>query len=101
MLVNASALCCTDKLLHKLECTRYLVALTVVAQQAGSSAHSVGFATPTQGTCCCNSFVVLLTSQVPVFIFELDRDEPVLIDQHYNARALEDLVIVVQNAANQ
>lgn len=41
------------------------------------------------------------TLQVPVFIFELDRDEPVLIDQHYNARALEDLVIVVQNAANQ
>lgn len=39
--------------------------------------------------------------QVPVFIFELDRDEPVLIDQHYNARALEDLVMVVQNAANQ
>lgn len=43
----------------------------------------------------------LLRVQVPVFIFELDRDEPVLIDQHYNARALEDLVMVVQNAANQ
>jgi hypothetical protein len=36
-----------------------------------------------------------------VFIFELDRDAPVLIDEHYNARALEDLVIVVENAANQ
>lgn len=44
---------------------------------------------------------VITTTQVPVFIFELDRDEPVLIDQHYNARALEDLVMVVQNAANQ
>jgi hypothetical protein len=44
---------------------------------------------------------LLFALQVPVFIFELDRDEPVLIDQHYNARALEDLVMVVQNAANQ
>lgn len=46
-------------------------------------------------------FIADTTLQVPVFIFELDRDEPVLIDQHYNARALEDLVMVVQNAANQ
>lgn len=38
---------------------------------------------------------------VPVFIFELDRDVPVLIDEHYNARALEDLILVVENAANQ
>jgi hypothetical protein len=36
-----------------------------------------------------------------VFIFELDRDVPVLIDEHYNARALEDLILVVENAANQ
>lgn len=39
--------------------------------------------------------------EVPIFIFELDRDIPVLIDEHYNARALEDMVLVVQNAANQ
>lgn len=39
--------------------------------------------------------------EVPVFVFELDRDVPVLIDEHYNARALEDLVLVVQNAADQ
>eukprot|EP00879_Flechtneria_rotunda_P013168 GHRR01013753.1.p1 GENE.GHRR01013753.1~~GHRR01013753.1.p1 ORF type:complete len:943 (+),score=342.78 GHRR01013753.1:553-3381(+) len=39
--------------------------------------------------------------EVPVFVFELDRDVPVLIDEHYNARALEDLVVIVQNAANQ
>eukprot|EP00878_Enallax_costatus_P020352 GHUV01021506.1.p1 GENE.GHUV01021506.1~~GHUV01021506.1.p1 ORF type:complete len:850 (+),score=172.67 GHUV01021506.1:211-2760(+) len=39
--------------------------------------------------------------EVPVFVFELDRDVAVLIDEHYNARALEDMVLVVQNAANQ
>lgn len=38
---------------------------------------------------------------VPVFVFELDRDVPVLIDEHYNARAMEDMVLVVANAANQ
>ena len=39
--------------------------------------------------------------EVPVFVFQLDRDIPVLIDEHYNARALEDMIVVVQNAANQ
>jgi hypothetical protein len=39
--------------------------------------------------------------EVPVFVFQLDRDVPVLIDEHYNARALEDMIVVVQNAANQ
>jgi len=39
--------------------------------------------------------------EVPVFIFELDRDMPVLIDEHYNAKALEDLVLVVQNSAKK
>jgi hypothetical protein len=38
---------------------------------------------------------------VPVFIFELDRDAAVLLDTHYNARALKDMVIVVQNAARE
>ncbi|KAF6255218.1 hypothetical protein COO60DRAFT_237950 [Scenedesmus sp. NREL 46B-D3] len=38
---------------------------------------------------------------VPVFVFELARDVPVLIDEQYNAKALEDLILVVQNAANQ
>jgi hypothetical protein len=41
------------------------------------------------------------SSNVHVLIFELDRDVPVLIDEHYNARALEDLILVVENAANQ
>jgi hypothetical protein len=39
--------------------------------------------------------------EVPVFVFLLDRDVPVLIDEHYNGRALEDMIVVVQNAANQ
>jgi hypothetical protein len=38
---------------------------------------------------------------VPILNFELDWDVPVLIDEHYNARALEDLILVVENAANQ
>lgn len=38
---------------------------------------------------------------VPVFVFLLSRETPVLIDQHYNARALEDLVIVVANSAKK
>jgi hypothetical protein len=29
------------------------------------------------------------------------RDVPILIDEHYNARALEDMIIVAENAANQ
>jgi hypothetical protein len=36
-----------------------------------------------------------------VFTFELDCDAHVLIDEHYSARALEDLILVVENAANQ
>ncbi|KAJ9520835.1 hypothetical protein QJQ45_014031 [Haematococcus lacustris] len=36
---------------------------------------------------------------VPVFVFEVHRDVAVLIDEHYNAKALEDMVLVVQNAA--
>jgi hypothetical protein len=42
-----------------------------------------------------------LVLQVPVFVFLLDRDVPILIDEHYNARALEDMVLVVANAAHQ
>jgi hypothetical protein len=38
---------------------------------------------------------------VPVFTFELDCDAHVLIDEHYSARVLEDLILVVENAANQ
>lgn len=39
--------------------------------------------------------------EVPVFIFQLDRDVALLIDAHYNAKALEDMILVVQNAARQ
>ncbi|GBF97200.1 hypothetical protein Rsub_10061 [Raphidocelis subcapitata] len=39
--------------------------------------------------------------EVPVFVFNLDRDAPVLIDEHYNARALDDMVVIFENAANQ
>ncbi|KAI8467147.1 MAG: hypothetical protein J3K34DRAFT_431559 [Monoraphidium minutum] len=39
--------------------------------------------------------------EVPVFVFNLDRDIPILVDEHYNARALEDMIIIAENAANQ
>ena len=35
---------------------------------------------------------------VPIFVLILDRDRPIFIDRHYVARALEDMVIVVQNS---
>jgi len=38
---------------------------------------------------------------VPVFVFMLDRPHPVLLDAHYNARALEDMVLAVSNAAHE
>lgn len=38
---------------------------------------------------------------VPVFVFELSRDSAVMLDAHYNARALEDMVLVVANAARE
>jgi len=52
---------------------------------------------PRPGTHCTYRLVL----QVPVFVFLLDRDVPILIDEHYNARALEDMVLVVANAAHQ
>ena len=39
--------------------------------------------------------------EVPVLVFQLQRDTPVLIDEHYSAKALEGMVVVVQNAARQ
>ena len=36
--------------------------------------------------------------EVPIFVLILDRDRPIFIDRHYVARALEDMVIVVQNS---
>lgn len=39
--------------------------------------------------------------QVPVFVFELDRDVAVLLDEHYNAKALEDMILVVKNTARE
>lgn len=38
---------------------------------------------------------------VPVFVFVLDRPHPVLLDAHYNARALEDMVLAVSNSAHE
>jgi hypothetical protein len=38
---------------------------------------------------------------VPVFVFVLDRPYPVLLDAHYNARALEDMVLAVSNSAHE
>ncbi len=42
-----------------------------------------------------------MLAQVPIFVFEVQRDVAVLIDAHYNAKALEDMVLVVQNAARE
>lgn len=39
--------------------------------------------------------------KVPVLIFQLERNTAVLIDEHYNAKALEDMILVVQNAARE
>ncbi|GAX80726.1 hypothetical protein CEUSTIGMA_g8161.t1 [Chlamydomonas eustigma] len=38
---------------------------------------------------------------VPVFIFRLQRHMAVLIDEHYSAKALENMIIVISNAAQQ
>lgn len=35
--------------------------------------------------------------EVPIFIISLDRDQPIFIDKHYVAKALDDMVIVVHN----
>ncbi|KIZ06099.1 hypothetical protein MNEG_1854 [Monoraphidium neglectum] len=41
------------------------------------------------------------TLEVPIFILSLDSDRPLLLDSHHNARSLEDMVLVVDNAASQ
>lgn len=38
---------------------------------------------------------------VPVLIFQLERSTAVLVDEHYSAKALEDMLLVVQNAARE
>ena len=38
---------------------------------------------------------------VPVFVFQLHREVAVMIDKHYNARALEDMVLVITNGARE
>ena len=38
---------------------------------------------------------------VPIFVLILDRDRPVFVDRHYLARAMEDMVIVVQNSQHR
>jgi len=37
----------------------------------------------------------------PFMTQSTQRDVPILIDEHYNARALEDMIIIAENAANQ
>ncbi|GFR52075.1 hypothetical protein Agub_g14598, partial [Astrephomene gubernaculifera] len=47
---------------------------------------------------------VALTSpsrDLPVYVFLLERDVPVLLDAHYNARELGDMVMVVANSARR
>jgi len=39
------------------------------------------------------------TLEVPVFLFSLDDEDPVLIDKHYTAKSLSNMVLVVQNRA--
>jgi hypothetical protein len=41
------------------------------------------------------------TPQIPVVIFQLNRKQAVLIDEHYNGRAVDDVVLVVSNAAHE
>jgi 1-aminocyclopropane-1-carboxylate deaminase/D-cysteine desulfhydrase-like pyridoxal-dependent ACC family enzyme len=41
------------------------------------------------------------SQQVPVFIFQLQRHMAVLIDEHYSAKALENMIVVVSNSAQQ
>lgn len=47
---------------------------------------------------------VLLTNpsrEVAVYVLQLERDVAILLDEHYNARALHDMVLVVANAARR
>ncbi|KAG2435642.1 hypothetical protein HXX76_006844 [Chlamydomonas incerta] len=47
---------------------------------------------------------ITLTSpirDVPVYVLQLARDVAVLLDEHYNARALDDMVLVVANSARR
>ncbi|EFJ49585.1 hypothetical protein VOLCADRAFT_89945 [Volvox carteri f. nagariensis] len=41
------------------------------------------------------------TRDVPVYVLQLERDAAVLLDEHYNARALEDMILVVSNSARR
>ncbi|GIL57470.1 hypothetical protein Vafri_12700 [Volvox africanus] len=41
------------------------------------------------------------TREVPVYVLQLERDVAVLLDEHYNARALEDMVLVISNSARR
>eukprot|EP00798_Chlamydomonas_sp_ICE-L_P013742 gene13741-19644_t len=36
---------------------------------------------------------------IPVIVLQLDRDAAILLDQHYNARSLKDMILIVQNSA--
>ncbi|KAG2501680.1 hypothetical protein HYH03_000182 [Edaphochlamys debaryana] len=38
---------------------------------------------------------------VPVYVLQMERDAPILLDEHYNARALEDMILVVANSARR
>ncbi|KXZ55672.1 hypothetical protein GPECTOR_2g1222 [Gonium pectorale] len=41
------------------------------------------------------------TRELPVYVLQLEREHAVLLDEHYNARALEDMILVVANAARR
>ncbi|MCG8532093.1 MAG: hypothetical protein MI749_15710, partial [Desulfovibrionales bacterium] len=39
--------------------------------------------------------------EVPIFVVSLDRDQPIFIDEHYIAKALDDMVLVVHNGQHR
>jgi hypothetical protein len=41
------------------------------------------------------------TRDVPVYVLQLERDTAILLDEHYNARALDDMILVVANSARR
>ena len=59
-----------------------------------------GLSTPSP-SCLVSPLSPSSPSKVPVLIFQLERNTAVLIDEHYNAKALEDMILVVQNAARE
>jgi len=71
--------------------------LEAAAARRARRARGRGYARP--GSAPVNGSATHATHEVPVFVFELTRDTAVLIDGHYNAKPLEDMVLVVSNTA--